>query len=318
MLPKRFRYSQKKERTTFPVVQRRMLQERHRRLREETYTMARTDFTLHWQPILYVDRPSGTPPLTIVAGQLQVRPTAGQDLDALWTQAIAESRDQTLQAEIETGLWPYLREMQRAFQWHIPLHSQVPPSTRAWLPFWRDEGIAFNLVYELPVDEPISPEVWTEIELIRRGPQLGRRQPALAGTHVGRHGLTPALAETLNTSPFDVLLLDPQVVAGLSAQIDPAHDSVAPLMALREFVEAVRPDLPVVVTGIETPTQWQAASLAGVVYAQGGLWMPPTPLAATFTSHTPDTDPDWFPDKVYQTAEGWVAARGMQFERESS
>ncbi|WP_020375074.1 hypothetical protein [Sulfobacillus thermosulfidooxidans] len=271
------------------------------------------DFMVMWQPIVHVDNAQGLAPLTIVAGQLQIHPPQGRDLATWWSERIAAGDGERMQALLEASLFPFLSEMGRAYQWHIPVHPQVPPTTRSWMPLWLEQRVPFNLVYELPVDEPIDPAVWAELELIRREPTIGRHKPSLAGTHVGRKGLTPALAETLNAAPFDVLLLDPVVAQGLKHQMDLAMDDVAPLQALREFLDVIRPDLPVVVTGIERSTQWQAAYACGALYGQGALWMPPTPLADTFTAHVPETDPLWYPDKVYQTAEGWVAARGMTF-----
>ncbi len=268
------------------------------------------DFDVLWQPILMVNDPAHLPPHFVAAGQLRIQPPNGQGVEDWWRERIRVGEADHAQGQLEARLLPYVREMQRVRQWHIPLHPQIAPATRDWLPFWNEDSVALNLVYELPVDQPIDDVVWAEIELVRRAPRYGGVEPMVAGTHVGRQGLDPNAAHVLNDAPWRVLLLDPRVSQGLSnvsgdAENDRRFD------ALGNFLRRLRPDLPVVATGIRTMAEWQAVRALGVLYGQGDLWAPAEPLAASFGDTELTNDPDWFPDKVYPNADDRVATRGL-------
>lgn len=271
------------------------------------------DFNILWQPIVLVNDPPELPPHRIAAGQLQIQPPNGQDLASWWTDRLRRGEGDQVQGQLEFRLSPYLAAMQRVTQWHLPLHPAVLPATRDWWPFWVEAGHAPHLVYELPVDESIDDWVWAEIELVRRTMHQGA-WPLVAGTHVGRRGLlTPGLADRLNGGRFAVLLLDPAVSAGLTnvALADPAIDQRRD--ALSAFLQALRPDLPVVATGVSTVSQWQGLAACGLVYGQGPLWMPPTSLADTFDRTAPAFDPDWFPEKAYPQPEDIITPYGLVF-----
>lgn len=270
-------------------------------------------FDLLWQPIVLVNDPPELPPHVVAAGQLQIQPPNGQNLEDWWRTQLSAGVGDHVQGQLEFRLLPYLKEMQRAHQWHIPLHPEVAPATRDWLPDWNEDEVSLNLVYELPVDRVIDDWVWAEIELVRRAPRHGGRAPMVAGTHVGRQGLTVALADALNQSPFQVLLLDPEVTRDLSPVTgDPENDRRFDTVA--DFLQRLRPDIPVVATGVQHPAEWQALRALGLVYGQGSLWLPPTSLEDTFKNQVPAFDPEWFPGAIYPNAEDWAAQRGLTFE----
>ncbi len=270
-------------------------------------------FDIAWQPIVLIKDYPTLPPFPVAAGQIQLQPPDGQDLATWWDTQLAMGQADFAQGQLELRLEPFMQEMARVRRWHLSLHPQVPPATRTWLPFWNEEGLALNWVYEVPVDQEVSDLVWNEMELARRARRIGEVEPRIAGSHVGRQGLTVTLAEALNTAPFTVLLLDPAVTDGLSNRLGvPGNEAQdARFYALWHFMEALRPDLPVVATGINTVEACKAVHACGVAYGQGDLWLPSTPLAETFTRHIPPEDPDWYPDKIYQTAEGWCAGHGL-------
>lgn len=271
------------------------------------------DFDVLWQPIVLVNDPAQLPPHVVAAGRLLLKPPGGEDLETWWRRHLDAGVGDRVQGQLEFRLTPYLREMQRVNQWHIPLHPEVAPSTRDWLPFWNDDEVALNLVYELPVDRLIDDWVWAEIELVRRSSRFGGRTPMVAGSHVGRQGLTANLAEALNQSPFHVVLLDSGVTRDLSPVTgDPENDRR--FDALADFLQRLRPDLPVVATGVEQATEWQALRALGLVYGQGSLWMKPTALDEVFTHRVPAFDPEWFPGAIYPNAEDWAVQHGLTLE----
>lgn len=273
-------------------------------------------FDMMWQPIVLISDPPALPYHRIAAATLRIQPPGGQDLETWWEDRLREGTADDAQGQLECRLTPYLPEMQRARQWHVPLHPQVPPATRDWLPFWNEDGIKLNLVYELPVDRPIDDWVWAEIELVRRAPNAGR-PPLVAGTHVGRQGLATAATEALNDGPFQVLLLDAGVTRGLTNRFDPRDDDSEVwrrFLALSAFLQHLRPDLPIVATGIQTDDEVRALAALGVKYAQGSWWCPPTPLEETFRNRTLSADPDWFPDKAYPDAQTWALTHRLTFE----
>ncbi len=241
-------------------------------------------------------------------------PPDGQELETWWQERIAEGLGDMVQGQFEFLLTPYVMEMQRIRRWHIPVRPRIPPETLDMLVQWNDLGVKLNLIYELPVDRDIDDHVWTEIELIRRASHNSDIPPALAGTHVGRQGLTPALAQALNAAPFEVLLLDPAVTVGLSNVYarDPANDRR--INAISTFMRELRSDLPVMATGISEVAQWHAIHSCGVAYAQGSLWLPPTPMEPVFRTSISRYDPEWSPHAIYPNAADWLAARGLDNE----
>lgn len=249
------------------------------------------DFTVMWQPILRPNRIPRAKPFDIVAAQLQLHPYSGADRDT-WRQGrVDEGAGTYIQGVLEYSLTPLIRQMAHAPQWHIPLHPDIPPTTREWLPFWNETRAGLNLVYELPVDREISDWVWNEIELVRRTPHYGQRPPLVVGTHVGRGGLSDDLAFALNESPFKAILLDPSVLRGMTnVGGDVANDRR--IDALTHFLAQLRQDLPVVATGITEWPEWQIASALGMKFGQGTVWMAPTPLNETFGDdpHFADVD----------------------------
>jgi len=269
-------------------------------------------FEVVWQPIVKVNEIPDLPFHPIVAGCLQLQLPTAQPLDAWWHDRLVDGTAEKMEAIFELSLERFLPEMQKVRRWHIPVHPLIEPSTRDWLPFWNDYRVKMNWVYEVPTDEIVDPSVWNEIELIRLAPNNSDIPITMAGTHVGRQGLTLELADALNQSPFSVLILDPSVTEGLNNVYgrDPVNDRR--FDALYAFMHRLDEDWSVVATGITTAPQWHAARGCGVRYGMGDLWLPPTPLDETFTYYDPAADPAFYPDKIYPTAEAWCAVRGLQ------
>jgi len=263
------------------------------------------DFELLWQPIVKPNDPPNLPPRFIAAGQLQIKPPNGQDVDAWWEDRLNDpvQTSDMAQGQWEFRLTPYLEQMQQVRRWHIPLNPDVRPATRDMLRLWNDDNIRLNLVYELPVDREVDYWVWNEIELIRNYPNNGAKRPALAASHVGRSGFTPELAEALNNGPFSLILLDPQIAQNLSGRMGQDATNDARFEALGDFLDRLRRDHPVIATGIRTMTEWKAVNALGVKYGQGDLWMPPSPMEPTFL-----TEPMPFDPEIYPETRNWMVA----------
>lgn len=276
------------------------------------------EFDVLWQPIVAIQPAPRLGFQPVAAGRLIVDPPGHSDLNTWWQERIDHGEGHDLAGQIEWRCWPYLTEMQRVRRWHVPVHPLIPPASRTWLPLWHDEGVRINLVYEFPVDVAIDDWVWAEIELIRR---MNRPKPevppVVAATHVGRHGLTSELAALLNDGPFSVLLLDETVTQGLRNRFDTETFATDPdalrLETLRQFILALRPDLPVVATGVSTKMELDSIDACGVRYGSGPLWMKPVLLGDVFRDPQPKVDPDWFPDKVYPNADDRMIPFGLTF-----
>ena len=248
------------------------------------------DIALWWQPIVagfdpadkdnWLDDSGHWAHHPVVACQIQLRHKQGMDLDTWWAQQRAQGTLDQAQGQMEVCLIPHMRAMARAHRWHIPLQPGTLPMVRDLYTAWPAEfqALQYQWVYDVPVDDPPNADLLRELLQIRnQWDQDG--WPMLAGVHVGRgEPLSRALAERLNQEDWGVLFLDPSVIDTLT-YADFRHPGHNPdLDGLWTFMQAVRPDLPVVATGLTRVDQWHTVRACMIRYVQGPLYMPPHSL----------------------------------------
>ena len=258
-------------------------------LKEDT-RMTMMDFEILWQPIVRAQNDIAHAPHVVQAGQLQIQPARGHNLDTWWHDRVERGEDEAAQMQLEFLLSRVLGPMSRVSRWHIPLSPHTRPQTRELYPLFHPDWYQLNWVYELPVDEPLSDWVWWELDMIRQYTQRDHDRapwPLTAGTHVGRHvPLTRDLAEQFANGPFQILLLDPSVAGGISAAFGDDETPSDSAWALHRFLAHLPSRIAVVATGVETWDQWRGLRQCGIAFGQGSLWMAPTRLSEIFGQPT--------------------------------
>lgn len=256
----------------------------------------RVPFVIAWEPIVKPpENNNATRSAKIVAGQIHLLPKSGADPAEWWQTVMASDRGEMIQSTVELLLSGMADRLDIVSRWHLALHPQVRPRLRIdeILDLWNAQKQVLNLVYMLPVDDPVEPAVWEEIAAVKRAKQIVGERPMLAASHVGRSGLSRELAAALNDGPFSVLHLDPSVSAGLTGRMDIVPGNDERFGALSDFMQVLDSRIPVIATGLQTDEEWRAVEATGVHFGQGPLWMAPDPIHNTFGTPV-DDDPRTF------------------------